>query len=206
MRKLWTVSCAVLAAAAIACAQGTPEKRAPEAPKPPQVETDPAVMQDTLKRGRETVARWESTLAKARAEDYKKYLADAVAKGKTAMDTLEKAIAAQAAGKADDARQLGAQARTQQTDFFRALNAARIWSDVDRATAIKEDFGKDNPELAARCQKVIDLSKKRVELQNQLAALEAEVAQELRAMVPPPPAAPKKPDAKPTEAKPADAK
>ena len=50
-----------------------------------------------------------------------------------------------------------------------------IYTEIDRTAARQAAQGKDNPELSAHCQKVIDLLNRKLDLQNQSAAVESDL-------------------------------
>lgn len=177
MRKLWMAVCATVLAAGMATAAGEGDKR-PEPPKRPEGNW----MKDGIQRNKDMVARWEQALPDVRNAETKKFMTDAIAKGKAMVETMEKVMAAQQAGKEDEARQLMTQSREAQMEFQKYMMLMPTYQEMDRMQIALEDRGKDNPELAGHCQKALELLKKKLELQNQVAAVDAEINKERMAI------------------------
>jgi hypothetical protein len=221
MKHLSIALCVMMLATGLALAAGEGERR-PEPPRGPgegDRRPEPArrpgefnanSIQNMLQRNKEMVARWEEALGKAHAEETKKFLGEAIEKGKYIESTLEKASAALQAQKEDEARELLAEVREKQADFMKYAAAVPTYLEMDRVRTMQERRGKGDPELNARCDKVVDLLKKKLELQSQIAAVDIELYKERRALLEPregvpgrAPGAepPRRPEAKPEEAK-----
>lgn len=177
MRTLWMVVCATVLAAGMATAAGEGDKR-PEPPKRPAGDW----MKDGLQRNKDMIARWEQSLPEVRNAETKQFMTDAVAKGKSLVAVLEKIVAAQQAGKEEDARQLMTQSREAQVEFQKCMMLMPTYQELDRMQIALEDRGKDNPELAEHCRKAMELLKKKLDLQNQVAAVDAEINKERMAI------------------------
>jgi hypothetical protein len=90
---------------------------------------------------------------------------------------------------------------------------------VEQLRSVQAERGKDDPQLNARVEKVIGLMKQRLELQNQMFAIDSELSKERRELgpigrppeMPRPPEPPRPPSVAPsnlpkTEGKPVEAK
>lgn len=171
MKKLLAVLCAAVLAGGLVVAAGEGEKR-PEPAKRPEGNW----MKDSLQRNKDTVARWEKALPDIRSADVKKFVTDAIPKGKAIVEVMEKVVAAQQEGKDDDARQLMAQSREMQMEFQKCLTLMQTYMEMERTQTMLDDRGKDSPELTANCQKILDLLKKKLDLQTRVADIDAELS------------------------------
>jgi hypothetical protein len=135
----------------------------------------PEAQTERIKRA---IADWERILGQAHYEPLKKVAGEAISKGKEFQTILEKQTVALQAGKDDIVRNLAGEVQAQDTVLSKYLQIVPICVEIDRTKAMQDKYGKDDADLNARCQKVIDLLNKKLELYTQLIGLENELNKE----------------------------
>jgi acyl-CoA reductase-like NAD-dependent aldehyde dehydrogenase len=138
-------------------------------------------------------------------DEAKKVFADAIATANKFRAGLEQLSADFQAGKEDEARQLIAQLRDWFPEMQQYNNILGTWGELDQVKTLQAARGKDNADLNARCDRVIGLLNKRLDLVNQISALNRELMTEREGLQPlvqnapgnAPAAAPPKSDPKP---------
>ena len=190
MRKFWGALLAVMMATGFACVTASAAGEGDQPPPPPEAATrPPAPPGDAADRQvemiRQMIVRWESVLGRARTDEAKKLLNEAIGKGKELQSTLEKRTAALRAGQDDVVRNMAGEVQEQYTALSKYLVIVPVFLEIDRTKAMQDEQGKDNPELSAHCQKVIDLLNKKLELQTQLLGLENDLNKERQALAQP---------------------
>jgi len=190
MRKFWGALLAAMLTTGFACATASAAAEGDQPPPPPPaVARPPAPPKDAADRQvemiRQMIERWETVLGRARTDEAKKLLNEAIGKGKALQSTLEKRTAALHAGQDDVVRNMAGEVQEQYTALSKYLVIVPIFLEIDRTKAMQEEQGKDNPELNAHCQKVIDLLNKKLELQTQMVGLENDLNKERQALAQP---------------------
>ena len=161
------------------------------------------------------ISRWEEMLSRTHGEEAKTLLNEAISKAKELEATLEKRTAAFQAGQDDVVRNTAGVVQTEYAALGKYFAIIPILLEIDRTKAMQDEQGKDNPDLSAHCQKIIDLLNKKLELQTQLVSLENDLNKErgslrqpMRGMAPaapPPGRAPTPPPASAPTPPPAEA-
>jgi hypothetical protein len=191
MKKPWRALVAMMMATGLAFAAGDAEKppappvppsNAPTAPPHPADDFDPSRLAAQLKQNEEMIARWEQSLSTVRTDETKKVLTEAIAQAKEAQAGLEQLSDAVQAGKVSEARQLAAQLRENRLESLRYAAIVPTYLELDRAMTLQAERGADNPNLNARCQRIIDLLNKRLDLLTQLSAVNREISKERQAL------------------------
>ena len=115
-------------------------------------------------------------------DEAKKVFAEAIAMAGEYRAGLEQLSAAVQAGKDDEAGRLTAQLREKRPELWQYAAILPTYVELDQAKTMQAEGGKDNPDLNARYQRIIDLLTKRLDLQNQIGAANRELFKERQAL------------------------
>jgi uncharacterized protein YukE len=189
MKRLWPALVAALMVTGLAFAADDAAKTAAPAAPAGEVSAprhagdfEPSRLPAMLKQNEQLIARWEGALGEAYADDTKKALGEAITKAKEFRAGLERLSDAVQAGKEDEARQLTSQLREKRPALLQYAAILPTYLEIEQAKAMQAERGKDNPVLNLRCLRIIDLLKKRLELQKQIGAVNGEIWAERQAL------------------------
>ncbi|MGD1000986.1 MAG: hypothetical protein ABSA67_09850 [Candidatus Brocadiia bacterium] len=178
MKKLRLALVAVMMAAGLAFAAGDaripPSRRANDfdATRLPLL----IVWNDQL------IARWQELSGPLHTDEAKKVFGDAIAKAKEFRAGLGQLTEAYKAGQDDEAARLTDQLREKRLPLAQYAATLPTYAEIDQAEALQVERGRDNADLDARYQRIIDLLNKRLELQNQVGAVNREIFKERQAL------------------------
>jgi hypothetical protein len=154
-------------------------------PAPPPNSSDafnPARLPALLKWSNTLIAKLEESSGMVRSDEAKKVFAEAIAAANEFHAGLEQLSAAAQAAKDDEVRRLTAQLREKFSELQQYNNILGTWMELDQAKTQQAERGKDNPDLNACYQRIIDLLNKRLDLQNQVGAVNREIRKERQAL------------------------
>jgi hypothetical protein len=143
---------------------------------------EPSRLPALIKQNDQMIAHWEEALGRVRTDETKKVLGDAIAKAKEFRAGLEQLSDTIQAGKEDEARQLTGRLRERRPELLQYAATLPSHIELDQMKTLQAERGKDNPELNAHYQRIIDLLNKRLDLQNQLSAVNRDLQVERQAL------------------------
>ena len=188
MKKLRLALMAMMMASGLAFAAGDAEKppvspAAAPAPAPRRPgDFDAATLSLLVTWNEQLIARWQATSDRLHTDEAKKVFGDAIAKAKEFRAGLAQLAEAYKAGKEDEAARLGDQLREKRLPLVQYTATLPTYAEIDQAETLQVERGRDNADLDARYQRIIDLLNKRLELQNQVGAVNREIFKERQAL------------------------
>ncbi len=188
MKKIRLALMAMMMASGLAFAAGDAEKpavspAAAPAPAPRRPgDLDAASLQSVVTWNDQLIARWQMTSDRLHTDEAKKVFADAIAKAKEFRAGLGQLTEAYGADKQDEAARLADQLREQRLPLFQFAAVLPTNAEIDQAETLQIERGRDNADLDARYQRIIDLLNKRLELQNQMGAVNRDIFKERQAL------------------------
>jgi hypothetical protein len=115
-------------------------------------------------------------------DEAKKAFAAGIAMAKEYRAGVEQLTAAIEAGKEDEAARLTAQLREKRPDLWQYSSVLPTYAELDETMTLRAERGKENPDLDARCHRIIELLNRRLDLQNRIGAVNRELFQERTAL------------------------
>ena len=188
MKKLRLALVATMMAAGLAFAAGDAEKpavspaAAPARPPRRAGDFDAATLPMLITWHEQLTARWQATSDRLHTDEAKKVFADAIAKGKEFRAGLGQLTEAYKAGQEDEAARLADQLREKRLPILLYAATLPTYAEIDQAETLQVERGRDNADLNARYQRIIDLLNKRLDLQNQVGAVNREIFKERQAL------------------------
>jgi len=181
MKKLRPALVAMMMVTGLAFAAGDAEK--PPVPPPRRAnDFDQARLPLLVTWADQLIARWQETSGALHTDEAKKVFGEAIAKAKEFRAGLGQLTEAYKAGKDDEAARLADQLREKRLPLAQYAATLPTYAEIDQAEALQVERGRDNADLDARYQRIIDLLNKRLELQNQVGAVNREIFKERQAL------------------------
>jgi hypothetical protein len=181
MKKLRPALVAMMMVTGLAFAAGDAEK--PPVPPPRRAnDFDQARLPLLVTWADQLIARWQETSDALHTDEAKKVFGEAIAKAKEFRGGLGQLTEAYKAGKDDEAARLADQLREKRLPLGQYAATLPTYAEIDQAETLQVERGRDNADLDARYQRIIDLLNKRLELQNQVGAVNREIFKERQAL------------------------